>query len=158
MPSLFTSSTPGQSFNEFFNSLTALSASVSAALRGSAPLGSPDNGAHFVIERSLMNGHRLNSVLFVSPLPFAAAWADWKTGVNVLLQDVNGNVPLDYASDGTETSCILRKYLQEKGKDAACHKLHFSPVTNLLNLMQDVSRIEKKNNKMIKRKVKKKNK
>lgn len=134
MPSLFASSTPGQSLNEFFNSLTALSASVSAALRGSAPLGSPDNGAHFVIKRSLMNGHRLNSVLFVSPLPFSAAWTDWKTGVNVLLQDVNGNVSLDYASDGSETCCILRKYLQEKGKDTVHHKLHISLVVNSLNL------------------------
>ena len=38
-----------------------------------------------------------------------------KTGVNVLLQDVNGNVPLDYASEGTETSYILRRYLEENG-------------------------------------------
>lgn len=75
-----------------------------------------------------MNGHRLNWVLFVSPLSFSAAWTDWKSGVNVLLQDVNGNVPLDYAPDGTETCCILRKYLQEKGKDRVHHKLHTPPV------------------------------
>ncbi|CAB1347353.1 unnamed protein product [Coregonus sp. 'balchen'] len=37
----------------------------------------------------------------------------WKTGVNVLLQDVNGNIPLDYATEGTETSYILRKHLEE---------------------------------------------
>ncbi|KAI4805926.1 hypothetical protein KUCAC02_010519, partial [Chaenocephalus aceratus] len=35
------------------------------------------------------------------------------SGVNVLLQDVNGNIPLDYASEGTETSYILRKHLEE---------------------------------------------
>lgn len=40
----------------------------------------------------------------------------WKAGVNVLLQDVNGNIPLDYASEGTETSYILRKHLEENGK------------------------------------------
>lgn len=40
----------------------------------------------------------------------------WKAGVNVLLQDVNGNIPLDYASEGTETSFILRKHLEENGK------------------------------------------
>ncbi|XP_051259431.1 unconventional myosin-XVI isoform X1 [Dicentrarchus labrax] len=38
-------------------------------------------------------------------------------GVNVLLQDVNGNIPLDYASEGTETSYILRKHLEENGVD-----------------------------------------
>lgn len=57
-------------------------------------------------------------VFCVSPLLLvAAARADRKTGVNVLLQDVNGNVPVDYACEGTETCCILRKYLQEKGKE-----------------------------------------
>jgi myosin XVI len=35
--------------------------------------------------------------------------------VNVLLQDVNGNIPLDYATEGTETSYILRKHLEENG-------------------------------------------
>lgn len=39
-----------------------------------------------------------------------------KAGVNVLLQDVNGNIPLDYASEGTESSWILRKHLEENGK------------------------------------------
>uniref|UniRef100_A0A671W4E4 Myosin XVI n=1 Tax=Sparus aurata TaxID=8175 RepID=A0A671W4E4_SPAAU len=40
-------------------------------------------------------------------------------GVNVLLQDVNGNIPLDYASEGTETSYILRKHLEENGVDVS---------------------------------------
>lgn len=39
-----------------------------------------------------------------------------KAGVNVLLQDVNGNIPLDYASEGTESSWILQKHLEENGK------------------------------------------
>lgn len=39
-----------------------------------------------------------------------------KAGVNVLLQDINGNIPLDYAFEGTETSYILRKHLEENGK------------------------------------------
>ncbi|KAM3861733.1 LOW QUALITY PROTEIN: unconventional myosin-XVI [Diretmus argenteus] len=40
-------------------------------------------------------------------------------GVNVLLQDVNANIPLDYASEGTETSYILRKHLEENGVDVS---------------------------------------
>ncbi|EPY72957.1 hypothetical protein CB1_060782013 [Camelus ferus] len=38
-------------------------------------------------------------------------------GANVLLQDVNGNIPLDYASEGTESSSILLTYLDENGVD-----------------------------------------
>lgn len=49
--------------------------------------------------------------LFFFPLPFVG-----KAGVNVLLQDINGNIPLDYAIEGTETSYILRKHLEENGK------------------------------------------
>uniref|UniRef100_A0A673KF40 Unconventional myosin-XVI-like n=1 Tax=Sinocyclocheilus rhinocerous TaxID=307959 RepID=A0A673KF40_9TELE len=37
-------------------------------------------------------------------------------GVNVLLQDVNGNIPLDYATEGTETSYILIRHLEENGR------------------------------------------
>ncbi|XP_029348757.1 unconventional myosin-XVI isoform X2 [Echeneis naucrates] len=40
-------------------------------------------------------------------------------GVNIMLQDVNGNIPLDYASEGTESSYILRKYLEENGVDVS---------------------------------------
>ncbi|CAH2223536.1 unconventional myosin-XVI isoform X2 [Pelobates cultripes] len=39
------------------------------------------------------------------------------SGANVLLQDVNGNIALDYATDGTESSCILLTYLKENGID-----------------------------------------
>ncbi|KYO41301.1 unconventional myosin-XVI isoform D [Alligator mississippiensis] len=38
-------------------------------------------------------------------------------GANVLLQDVNGNIALDYAMEGTESSCILLTYLEENGVD-----------------------------------------
>uniref|UniRef100_A0A8C5GII5 Myosin motor domain-containing protein n=1 Tax=Gouania willdenowi TaxID=441366 RepID=A0A8C5GII5_GOUWI len=41
------------------------------------------------------------------------------SGVNVLLQDINGNVPLDYALEGTETSYILRTHLMENGVDVS---------------------------------------
>ncbi|XP_032878103.1 unconventional myosin-XVI [Amblyraja radiata] len=38
-------------------------------------------------------------------------------GINVLLQDVNGNIALDYAMDGTETSFILLGHLEDNGVD-----------------------------------------
>ncbi|XP_061735172.1 unconventional myosin-XVI isoform X3 [Nerophis ophidion] len=40
-------------------------------------------------------------------------------GVDVLLQDVDGHIPLDYASEGTESSYILRKHLEENGVDVS---------------------------------------
>ncbi|KAJ8013191.1 hypothetical protein DPEC_G00050710 [Dallia pectoralis] len=40
-------------------------------------------------------------------------------GVNVLLQDVNGNIALDYAAEGTETRYILLKHLEENGIDVS---------------------------------------
>lgn len=39
-----------------------------------------------------------------------------QAGANVLLQDVNGNIPLDYAVEGTESSSILLTYLDENGR------------------------------------------
>lgn len=76
--------------------------------------------------------------------------------MNILLQDVNGNVPLDYASDGTETSCILRMYLQEKGTDTVHHKPHISPVTNSLSLRERrEAEQRKRNDKMTEHMVKK---
>lgn len=36
----------------------------------------------------------------------------------MLLQDVNGNIALDYAIEGTESSSILLVYLEENGKSA----------------------------------------
>ncbi|XP_006639319.2 unconventional myosin-XVI isoform X1 [Lepisosteus oculatus] len=40
-------------------------------------------------------------------------------GANVLLQDVNGNLPLDYAMEGTETSYVLLRHLEENGVDVS---------------------------------------
>ncbi|KAM9319999.1 unconventional myosin-XVI [Gastrophryne carolinensis] len=39
------------------------------------------------------------------------------SGVNVLLQDVNGNIALDYTIEGTESNSILLAYLEENGID-----------------------------------------
>ncbi|XP_073470585.1 unconventional myosin-XVI isoform X1 [Aquarana catesbeiana] len=39
------------------------------------------------------------------------------SGANVLLQDVNGNIALDYATEGTESNSILLTYLEENGVD-----------------------------------------
>ncbi|XP_072554463.1 unconventional myosin-XVI isoform X1 [Paramormyrops kingsleyae] len=39
-------------------------------------------------------------------------------GANVLLQDVNGNIPLDYATEGSEAGHILLQHLEEHGLDA----------------------------------------
>ncbi|KAL4656976.1 unconventional myosin-XVI isoform X1 [Arapaima gigas] len=36
-------------------------------------------------------------------------------GANILLQDINGNIPLDYSPEGGETSYILLKQLEENG-------------------------------------------
>lgn len=40
-------------------------------------------------------------------------------GASVLLQDGSGNLPLDYALEGTESSSILLTYLEEQGVDLA---------------------------------------
>uniref|UniRef100_A0A673XRC8 Myosin XVI n=1 Tax=Salmo trutta TaxID=8032 RepID=A0A673XRC8_SALTR len=63
------------------------------------------------------------------------------TGVNVLLQDVNGNIPLDYATEGTETSYILRKHLEENGIDvSSMHTMRTQrPSTMLSDVRQLVS-------------------
>ncbi|XP_055727691.1 unconventional myosin-XVI isoform X1 [Salvelinus fontinalis] len=63
------------------------------------------------------------------------------TGVNVLLQDVNGNIPLDYATEGTETSYILRKHLEENGIDVlSMHTMRTQrPSTMLSDVRQLVS-------------------
>ncbi|XP_018418654.1 PREDICTED: unconventional myosin-XVI [Nanorana parkeri] len=39
------------------------------------------------------------------------------SGANVLLQDVNSNIALDYATEGTEPNSILLTYLEENGVD-----------------------------------------
>ncbi|XP_030642796.1 unconventional myosin-XVI [Chanos chanos] len=62
-------------------------------------------------------------------------------GVNVLLQDVNGNIPLDYTTEGTETSYILIKHLEENGLDVSSmhHMKTQRPSTMLSDVRQLVS-------------------
>ncbi|XP_034742135.1 unconventional myosin-XVI isoform X2 [Etheostoma cragini] len=60
-------------------------------------------------------------------------------GVNVLLQDVNGNIPLDYASEGTETSYIIQKHLEEKGVDVSC--VHSMKMQRPNKMLSDVRQL-----------------
>uniref|UniRef100_UPI003AAAD176 unconventional myosin-XVI n=1 Tax=Centroberyx gerrardi TaxID=166262 RepID=UPI003AAAD176 len=60
-------------------------------------------------------------------------------GVNVLLQDVNGNIPLDYASEGTETSYILRKHLEENGVDVS--SMHTMRTQRPSTMLSDVRQL-----------------
>ncbi|XP_034041871.1 unconventional myosin-XVI isoform X2 [Thalassophryne amazonica] len=60
-------------------------------------------------------------------------------GVNVLLQDVNGNIPLDYACEGTETNYILRKHLEENGVDLS--SLHAMKAQRSSNMLTDVRQL-----------------
>ncbi|XP_051567236.1 unconventional myosin-XVI-like [Myxocyprinus asiaticus] len=55
-------------------------------------------------------------------------------GVNVLLQDVNGNIPLDYATEGTETSYILIRHLEENGVDlSSMHQMKMQRSSTMLS-------------------------
>ncbi|XP_032385012.1 unconventional myosin-XVI isoform X3 [Etheostoma spectabile] len=60
-------------------------------------------------------------------------------GVNVLLQDVNGNIPLDYASEGTETSYIIRKHLEENGVDVS--SMHSMKMQRPSTMLSDVRQL-----------------
>ncbi|XP_059198563.1 unconventional myosin-XVI [Centropristis striata] len=60
-------------------------------------------------------------------------------GVNVLLQDVNGNIPLDYTSEGTETSYILRKHLEENGVDVS--SMHTMKMQRPSMMLSDVRQL-----------------
>ncbi|XDV30854.1 hypothetical protein PO909_033688, partial [Leuciscus waleckii] len=62
-----------------------------------------------------------------------------KTGVNVLLQDVNGNIPLDYATEGTETSYILIRHLEENGVDTS--SMHQMKTQRSSTMMSDVRQL-----------------
>ncbi|XP_053295375.1 unconventional myosin-XVI [Pleuronectes platessa] len=61
------------------------------------------------------------------------------TGVNVMLQDVNGNIPLDYASEGTESSYILRKHLEENGVDVS--SMHTMKTQRPNTMLSDVRQL-----------------
>ncbi|XP_058479130.1 unconventional myosin-XVI isoform X1 [Solea solea] len=60
-------------------------------------------------------------------------------GVNVMLQDVNGNIPLDYASEGTESSYILRKHLEENGVDVS--SIHAMKTQRASTMLSDVRQL-----------------
>ncbi|EHA99174.1 Myosin-XVI [Heterocephalus glaber] len=59
-------------------------------------------------------------------------------GANVFLQDVNGNIPLDYAVEGTESSSILLAYLDENGVDLT--SLHQLKLQRPMSMLADVER------------------
>ncbi|CAL8322463.1 unnamed protein product [Merluccius merluccius] len=61
------------------------------------------------------------------------------TGVNVLLQDVSGNIPLDYTAEGTETSCILRNHLEENGVDVS--SMHTMKTQRANTMLSDVRQL-----------------
>ncbi|XP_054642512.1 unconventional myosin-XVI isoform X2 [Dunckerocampus dactyliophorus] len=55
-------------------------------------------------------------------------------GVNVLLQDVDGHIPLDYASEESESRCILQKHLEENGVDvSSVHTMRTQRSTTMLS-------------------------
>ncbi|XP_047457190.1 unconventional myosin-XVI isoform X2 [Mugil cephalus] len=60
-------------------------------------------------------------------------------GVNVLLQDINGNIPLDYTFEGTESSCILRKHLEENGVDVT--SMHAMKTQRPSTMLSDVRQL-----------------
>ncbi|XP_066562262.1 unconventional myosin-XVI isoform X2 [Amia ocellicauda] len=60
-------------------------------------------------------------------------------GANVLLQDVNGNIPLDYAMEGTETSYILLRHLEENGVDV--NSMHHMKTQRPLTMLSDVKHL-----------------
>ncbi|KAM4795077.1 unconventional myosin-XVI [Rhinophrynus dorsalis] len=61
------------------------------------------------------------------------------SGANVLLQDVNGNIALDYAVEGTESSCILLTYLEENGVDLTSLRLMKTQRANVM--LSDVKQL-----------------
>ncbi|KAM9344023.1 unconventional myosin-XVI [Pholidichthys leucotaenia] len=60
-------------------------------------------------------------------------------GANVLLQDINGNIPLDYATEGTESSYILKKHLEENGVDVS--SMHAMKTQRPTTMLSDVRQL-----------------
>ncbi|NXD09668.1 MYO16 protein, partial [Nothocercus nigrocapillus] len=60
-------------------------------------------------------------------------------GANVLLQDVNGNIALDYAIEGTESSSILLMYLEENGIDL--NSLRQMKIQRPMTMLTDVRQL-----------------
>ncbi|XP_048197054.1 unconventional myosin-XVI [Perognathus longimembris pacificus] len=72
-------------------------------------------------------------------------------GANVFLQDVNGNIPLDYALEGTESSSILLTYLDDNGVDLTSlrqMKLQrpMSMLTDVKHFLSSGGNVNEKNN------------
>ncbi|KAL2081193.1 hypothetical protein ACEWY4_023046 [Coilia grayii] len=65
--------------------------------------------------------------------------AGGKAGANVLLQDLNGNIPLDYATEGTESSYILLAHLEENGVDLT--SLHLMRTQRASTMLSDVRQL-----------------
>ncbi|KAB0343029.1 hypothetical protein FD754_019955, partial [Muntiacus muntjak] len=95
---------------------------------GGSFLGLIDRNASFdllsvltVVDVYLLSRVRLFSTPWTvacrAPLSLGLSTKNTRAGANVLLQDVNGNIPLDYAMEGTESSSILLTYLDENGVD-----------------------------------------
>ncbi|RMC06540.1 hypothetical protein DUI87_15977 [Hirundo rustica rustica] len=62
-----------------------------------------------------------------------------KAGANVLLQDVNGNIALDYAVEGTESSSILLMYLEENGVEL--NSLRQMKIQRAMTMLTDVRQL-----------------
>ncbi|XP_054049454.1 unconventional myosin-XVI isoform X2 [Rissa tridactyla] len=60
-------------------------------------------------------------------------------GANVLLQDVNGNIALDYAIEGTESSSILLMYLEENGVEL--NSLRQMKIQRAMTMLTDVRQL-----------------
>ncbi|XP_039570301.1 unconventional myosin-XVI isoform X2 [Passer montanus] len=60
-------------------------------------------------------------------------------GANVLLQDVNGNIALDYAVEGTESSSILLMYLEENGVEL--NSLRQMKIQRAVTMLTDVRQL-----------------
>ncbi|XP_040440450.1 unconventional myosin-XVI isoform X1 [Falco naumanni] len=60
-------------------------------------------------------------------------------GANVLLQDVNGNIALDYAIEGTESSSILLMYLEENGVEL--NSLRQMKIQRPMTMLTDVRQL-----------------
>ncbi|ROL52409.1 Unconventional myosin-XVI [Anabarilius grahami] len=95
-----------------------------------------------------MNGARGTQFVYVlfcficlpsPPPPLLSITPLLKAGVNVLLQDVNGNIPLDYATEGTETSYILIRHLEENGVDMS--SMHQMKTQRSSTMMSDVRQL-----------------
>uniref|UniRef100_A0A672TY13 Myosin XVI n=1 Tax=Strigops habroptila TaxID=2489341 RepID=A0A672TY13_STRHB len=60
-------------------------------------------------------------------------------GANVLLQDVNGNIALDYAIEGTESSSILLMFLEENGVEL--NSLRQMKIQRSMTMLTDVRQL-----------------